>query len=128
MIFRLKTSKQTENIINEIKNKFAITPNILLRLAISLSLKSKKENKEFIQHEALKFDNSGIEFQRHTLTGDNEALYKIIMEQYCSESLTDEEFFPLHFKYHLEKGINILKSEIEFASNLEMFIKNLSNL
>lgn len=128
MIFRLKTSKNTENIINEIKNKFFITPNILLRIAVSLSLKNSKETKLFIKKESLKFDNSGIEFQRHTLTGDNEIFYKILMEQFCGESLNDEEFFPLHFKYHLENGIKLLKSEIEFAPNFETFLKNLSSL
>lgn len=128
MIFRLKTSKNTENIINDIKNKFFITPNILLRIAVSLSLKNKKETKEFIKEETSKFDSSGIEFQRHTLVGDNEMFYKIMMEQFCEESLNDEEFFPIHFKYHLENGVKLLKSEVEFAPNFETFLKNLSNL
>lgn len=128
MIFRLKTSKSTENIINDMKNKFFITPNILLRIAVSLSLKNKKETKVFIKEEVSKLDSSGIEFQRHTLIGDNEIFYKIMMEQFCEESLSDEEFFPIHFKYHLENGIKLLKSEIEFAPNFEIFLKNLSNL
>lgn len=127
MIFRLKSSKQTENIISEIKNKFHITPNILLRLAVSFSLNKKKENKEFIKKKIATFDNAGLEFQRHTLTGDNEIFYKVMMEQYCDENLTDEEFFPDHFKYHMETGITLLKSEIEFASNIETFLKNISN-
>jgi len=128
MIFRLKTSKKTENMFMEIKNKLGITPNILCRIAVSLSLKKEKLTKQEIKKIYKKIDHQGIEFQRHTLVGENEVFYKVLMENYCNDHLTDKEFFPIHFKYHLETGMDNLKSEIEIASNLDSFVKNLINL
>lgn len=128
MIFRLKTSKETENMFIDMKKKIGITPNILSRLAVSISLRDDILTKEEIERKYKLIDNQGIEFQRHTLIGENEIFYKVLMENYCNEHLTEEEFFPMHFKYHLENGMNALKSEIEIASNLESFVKNLINL
>ncbi len=125
MIFRLKTSKETEEILLDMKNKHNLTPNILSRLAVALSLREEPLTKEYIEMMAKKTENNGIEFQRHTLTGENEVLYKVLMENYCQSHLTDEEFFPLHFKFHLENGIKKLRSETEISNSLENLIKNL---
>ena len=125
MIFRLKTSKETEEILLDMKNKHNLTPNVLSRLAVAISLKEEPLTKYYIWIRWKKIENTGIEFQRHTLTGENEVLYKVLMENYCQKHLTDEEFFPSHFKFHLENGIKKLKSETEISNNLENLIKNL---
>ena len=125
MIFRLRTFKETEELLAELKSKHTLTPNIISRLAVGISLKQEPVTKEHIESTTKKIDNSGLEFQRHTLTGENEIFYKVLMENYCKTHLTDEEFFPVHFKFHLENGIKELKSNMEMCNNLENLIKEL---
>jgi hypothetical protein len=50
------------------------------------------------------------------------------MENYCNEHLTDSEFFPSHFKFHLERGVKLLKSEVEISNGVEGLIKQLLNV
>ncbi len=130
MNYRLRTSKDTEKILLELKTKLStiITPNILSRLAIGLSLRLDNMSKKKIEKILKKYDSNGLEFQRPTLTGENEIAFKVLMEQYCGEHLTDSEFFPKHFKFHLERGIFLLRSEMNISSNFEIFITNLMNL
>lgn len=125
MIHKLKISSKSEEILSEIKTKFSITPNILSRIAVSLSLKKSRVTNSEIKKEVIKIDSQGLEFQRYTLTGENEIYYKIMMEQFCQSNLKDDEFFPYHFKFHLERGLPLLKSEIQIAPSLEVFLKNL---
>lgn len=130
MNYRLKTSKNAEEILLELKNKLGttITPNILSRLAVGLSLRLENMSKVEIEKKLKDYDTNGLEFQRPILTGENEIAFKVLMEQYCSSHLTDNEFFPKHFKFHLERGISLLKSEMELASNIETFVNSLMNL
>lgn len=128
MIYKVKTSKKTENILNEIKSKFSITPNILLRISVGLSLKKSFFTKAEINEKYKNYDNQGLEFNRNVLIGENEFFYKVLMEEYCNSKLKDDEFFPCHFKFHLENGVSLLKSEIEISPTLEVFLKNLMNI
>ena len=92
---------------------------------MSLSIKEKGILKNEIERISKKLNSSGLEFQRTTLTGDNDVIYKVLMENYCGEYLSDDEFFPIHFKFHLERGIKMLKSEVEMAGNLENVVKKM---
>ena len=49
MIFRLKTSKETEEILLDMKNKHNLTPNVLSRLAVAISLKEETLTKDYIE-------------------------------------------------------------------------------
>lgn len=128
MIFRLKTSEKAEKVFLEIKNKLGVTPNIASRLSIAFSMRQERVTKEEIENKVKIIDSNGLEFQRHTLLGENEVYYKVLMESYCNEHLMDSEFFPIHYKYHLENGLDELKAEADIAANLDSFIKNLINL
>ncbi len=55
MNYRLKTSKRAQEILTSLKSSTHITPNVLCRYAICLSLKVD-DNLDF------DFDNSGLEF------------------------------------------------------------------
>jgi len=119
--FRLKTSKATMDILLDLKNKTNITPNILARLAIALSLKNQNPLED-IAH-----DSMGLEFSRAVLTGKYDLLFKALIIRYEGRELTDEEYFPKYIKLHLERGAKMLMNEYKYAGNYEKFIINLAN-
>ncbi|BES64346.1 hypothetical protein SANA_07850 [Gottschalkiaceae bacterium SANA] len=121
MQFRLRTSGKAQELLLELKNATKITPNILSRYAIALSVKQQKPLEE------LEYDVSGLEFNRHVLTGNFDATFKSLISQREERELTDEEYFPHYIKLHLERGIRMLKAEYDYAGNTEKFLINLMN-
>lgn len=124
MNFRLRTSKKTMEILKDLQAKTNLTPNVLGRLAISCSLLNDEVNINDIPEE----DTNGIEFNRHTLTGDYDLLFKALVSQYCGKHLTDEEYFPTYLKKHLDRGSELLKAEYKYTGNYEKFIINLAKI
>lgn len=123
MQFRLRTSGKTANIIKELQGKTNITPNILARLSISISLLDPG------QIDPTPLENPvGLEFNRHTLTGSYDVIYKVLISQHAGRYLTDEEYFPVYFNRHLERGVSKLKNEFDYAGNTEKFLVALSEL
>ncbi|AZR72163.1 DNA sulfur modification protein DndE [Anoxybacter fermentans] len=122
MIFKLKTSKETMEILKDLQAKTNLTPNVLSRLAISCSLLDNTPVDEF------ESDNNGLEFNRHTLTGDYDLVFKVLISQHCNRHLTDEEYFPTYIKKHLDRGAKILKAEYQYTGNYEKFLIHLTKL
>jgi len=121
MIFKIKTSKKVQDLLLDLKSRTNITPNILARYAISMSLKNPNKLDKF------DFDSHGLELNRQVLTGQYDCVYKALIEQYEGKELSDEEYFPTYIKAHLERGIKSLKAEYEFAGNAEKFILAVAN-
>lgn len=122
MQYRLKTSLKAMQILKDLQARTYLTPNVLARLAIGLSL---RDSTTPTQQSA---DSLGLEFNRPTLTGDHEVLYKVLMCQHAKKNLSDDEFFPYHVRMHLERGVRMLIDEYLFAGNFEKLIINLSEL
>ncbi|MGR9049735.1 DNA sulfur modification protein DndE [Halobacillus faecis] len=122
MNFRLKTSSKTADTLKSLQSTTKLTPNVLSRLAVSLSLKINEEPDTEVE------DSSGIEFNRNTLTGEYDYVYKALITQYSQREISDEEFFPKLFNAHLERGITILENEYKHAGNAEKFYHNLMKI
>jgi DNA sulfur modification protein DndE len=119
MNFRLKTSKYVEESLKQLHTTTNLTPNVLARIAVALSLRIP----EPVSNE--KIDSGGLEFNRNTLTGEYDFLFKTLVAQHCQREITDEEFFPGMFNAHLERGIRYLLNEYRHAGNYEKLIRNL---
>ncbi len=122
MYFRMRTSKETMDILKELQDITHITPNILARFAISLSLRDSTPVEERDRN------THGLEFHRHILTGNHDLLYKCLISQHCGRYLSDEEYFPTYIKRHLDRGAPELKNIYEYSRNSEKFIVNLSKI
>ncbi len=123
MIFRLKTSQEADLILKQIKKQTSFSNNIAARLAIALSLKGSKISKEEIEGTYEKLESNGFDFPRHVLLGENEIIYKCLMEEFVQSNLSDAEFFPVHTKFHFERGIKLLELEMKSARTAERLIK-----
>ena len=102
MIFRLRTSKQTQEIFEELERRTSYKPYTLVKHAIAWSLKNAESVADF------KSDSDGLDLNRQTITGDNESYFKAIIELIEGKHLSEEEFFPHYIKAHIDRGSKIL--------------------
>ena len=65
MVFKIRTSKRTQELFEAIEASENLQPYTLSKLAISLSLKSNEPMTE----NDFKTDNNGLELNRQTITG-----------------------------------------------------------
>jgi len=118
MNFRLKTSKNTGDILNSLHNSTNLTWNVLSRIAIALSLKDPTQPPKVE-------DKTGVDIHRNALTGEHDYLFKAIIRQHNQSNISDEKYFPDLFNAHLERGIILLDNEYKHAGNYEKLLLNL---
>ncbi len=66
MIFKLKTSKNTMHIFEEIGGVIHLQPFVLSKIAIALSIRDQNE----LNESDFATDNDGLELNRQTITGE----------------------------------------------------------
>ena len=122
MGFRLKTSKKTKDLFEEIGSSSNLKPFALSKIAIALSLKDSKSIDLFDET-----DTNGLELQRSTVTGEFDNVYKSLMEVNLNKHLTDDEYYPLYTKKHIDKGAEILQNLYKYSGgNLEKFLRTIT--
>lgn len=122
MGFRLKTSKKTKDIFEEIGSSSNLKPFALSKIAIALSLKDS--NSIDLYNET---DTNGLELQRSTVTGEFDNVYKSLMEVNLNKHLTDDEYYPLYTKKHIDKGAEILQNLYKYSGgNLEKLLRTIT--
>lgn len=120
MNFTLKTSKYAAETLKQLQASTNITPNILIRYAVSLSLKNPEpvvaSNKEA---------TDGLVLNRSTVTGEYDYIFHALIAQHSKREISDEEYFPGLFNAHLERGIRLLNGEYRTSNSKEEFFKKL---
>ena len=111
MIFKIRTSKRTMELFEEISASEKLQPFALSKLAISLSLKSD----EPLSEADFQTDNLGLELNRQTITGEYDLLYKCLIEMYENCHIDDDEYFQKYLKAHLDRGAKLLHSEFKYS-------------
>ena len=113
MIFKLKTSKKSMEIFEQIGQRTNLQPFSLSKIAIALSIAS---NIPLID-EDFKTNNDGLELNRQTITGDHDVLFKSLIISELKKPISDEEYFPKYLKAHLDRGAILLDSEFKYSRN-----------
>lgn len=116
MIFRLKTSRRTQEIFEELESRTNYMPYTLVKHAIAWSL---KENTSVADY---KSDSDGLDLNRQTITGDNEVLFKVLIEQVEGRYLLEEEFFPKYVKAHIDRGSELLLDMYNHAGTIDRYV------
>lgn len=116
MIFRLKTSKRTQEIFEELERRTNYKPYTLVKHAIAWSLLEKTSVSNF------KSDSDGLDLNRQTITGDNEAFFKAVIEIVEGRHLSEEEFFPQYVKAHIDRGSKLLLDMYNHAGTVDRYI------
>lgn len=116
MIFRLKTSKQTQEILEELERRTNYKPYTLVKHAIAWSVAEKTSVENFIS------DSNGLDLNRQTITGDNEDYFKAMFELIEGRLLDEEEFFPKYVKAHIDRGSKLLLDMYNHAGSVDKYV------
>lgn len=111
MVFKLRTSKDTMRIFEELGASIHLQPFALCKIALALSLKDKE-----LEDESFKSDNEGLELNRQTITGEYDDLIKALVISHLGVMLSDEEYFPKYLKAHIDRGARILYTEFRYSN------------
>ena len=104
---KLKLSKDTSDKLIMLTSRLSFKSRyVICRLAIGRSLKEGKSVRNYQVS-----DSDGLEFNRSTLTGDHDMLFKALVIQLEQKRMTDEEYFSSYLRKHIEKGITLLYKE-----------------
>ncbi|RXI51905.1 DUF1832 domain-containing protein [Clostridium tetani] len=121
MGFRLKTSKKTKNIFEEIGKSSNLKPFALSKIAVSMSLNEQKSIDEYENN-----DTNGLELQRATVTGEFDSMFKALIEKNLKRHINDDEYYPHYMKLHMDRGAELLYNKYKYAGgSLEKFLNNL---
>ena len=121
MGFRLKTSKKTKEIFEEIGASSNLKPFALSKIAVSMSLNHDTPIEEYINN-----DTNGLELQRSTVTGEFDSIFKALIEMKLGRHISDDEYYPHFMKLHMDRGAELLLNKYKYSGgNLEKFLTRL---
>lgn len=121
MGFRLKTSKKTKEIFEEIGLSSNLKPFALSKIAVAMSLNSPESIDDYENNDA-----NGLELQRSTVTGEFDSFYKSLIEINLDRHISDDEYYPHYMKLHMDRGAEILLNNYKYSGgNLEKFLTHL---
>ena len=103
---RLKISKESSKKLEYLSKRLGLRRNVVCRLAVGRSLAVKESVESFKPK-----DSAGFEFNRYTLTGEHDYVFKALVVQHEGRRLSDNEYFSKYFRRHIERGIELLYSE-----------------
>ena len=115
---RIHTSQRCRGILANLKIKTGLTPNILSRFGICLSLKDPSvPNPE-------EFDELGTEFLPLVLFGEHEKLFLALMiDRLHRDGLDPEKYLNIMLRAHLNRGVYSLVARIHSLSAINEMIK-----
>lgn len=113
MVYKIRTSKKTMLLFEEMTACTNYAPFILSKLAISSSLKSGIP----LSNYDYKTDTLGLELNRQTITGEWDELYKALIEMFEGQHVSDDDYFQKYLKAHLDRGAKMLHSEFKYNND-----------
>ncbi len=122
MVFKLKTSKNTMKIFNEIGASIHLQPFVLSKIAIALSIRAFEE----LGESDFSTDNDGLELNRQTITGEYDELFKALIISRNNVAISDDDYFPRYLKAHLDRGAKLMSAEYKYSGS--KFYQHLANL
>lgn len=124
---RLTTSLEVEQKIIELQKLMKLsTKASVMRIALGLSLRSKTDPR--LEYPEKENDHSGATYQRITITGDYDELYRALLIEQIGQKIDENELFPELFNSHISRGINVLYDEYQLKGNYDKVVDSIFNL
>ena len=120
MQFRLKTSKRTEEIFAAIYAREHLQPFALSKISISLAI-----NDGYQSDDKIETDTNGLDLNRQTITGENDSLFKALIEMNESRHIYEDEYFPGVVKQYIDYGATLLEQEYKYGHDFYTHLVNL---
>lgn len=120
MQFRLKTSKKTQEIYEGLYVREHLQPFALAKISIALAL-----NDGFSSNDNTIGDINGLDLNRQTITGENDALFKALIEMNEQRHIYEDEYFPNVVKQYIDYGAVLLEQEYRYGHDFYAYLVNL---
>ena len=120
MQFRLRTSKQTEEIYAAIYAREYLQPFALVKISIALAL-----HDGYKAQDNATGDMNGLDLNRQTIMGENEALFKALIELNEGRYIEEEDYFPMVVKQYIDHGAMLLEQEYKYGHDFYSHLVNL---
>lgn len=114
MQFRLRTSKRTEEIFNTISQRDHLQPFALVKISIALALNAGFNASNTSYND----DSDGLDLNRQTITGDNDLLFKAMIDLNEGYYIEEEEYFPSIIKQYIDYGAVLLEQEMKYSRDI----------
>ena len=121
MSTKLKLSKQSSSLLEHLSIKLGLRRNVVCRLAIGKSLSVRTSLALFELR-----DNLGYEFNRYTLTGDMDNVFKALIIQHEGKKISDNQYFSNYLRKHIERGVSLLNSDYSKVNSPIEFLVGLA--
>lgn len=118
---RLTTSLDVEKKIIELQKLLKLsTKASVMRIAIGLSLRVKEDPRDIYNEK--NNDHAGATYQRITITGDYDELYRVLLIEQLNKTINDSELYPELLNSHISRGINLLYDEYQLRGNYDKIL------
>jgi DNA sulfur modification protein DndE len=116
------SNAKTTSYFPSLKGRTGLTPNILCRMAICLSIADPA-----IPNTKLD-DEKGQEFSRYTLLGEWDAFFMALLrERLIHDGLDPEKDLLTQFKAHVNRGISMLFSRVKSLDDIYELVASAQN-
>lgn len=111
MADKLKISKAAAERLNFLSTRLNLKRNVICRIAISISLAE-----ETPVTTSLETDTEGYEFNKSTLYGPDELIFRSI-GSYVQGEPAGPDFFNIVIRNHLERGLELMEARYEAVNS-----------
>ena len=111
---RVRFSKEADNWLRVLKSRTGITPNVLCRIGLCMSLEEAGAPPP-----GRHLEDSAREINRFTLLGEHDALFVALLRQRCDNDA--EQFVGTlddAFRAHVHRGVLLLASRLRHLTDL----------
>ncbi len=119
MADKLKLSKNSSEYLNFLSTRLDFKRNIVCRMALCVSLNVREP-----VHRYMESDTDGYEFNKSTIIGPDETLFKAL-SSYVQNEPSDSDFFNIIVRNHIERGLKILYDDYQTINSPVEFMVSL---
>ena len=118
-IIKIFLSSDNTQKVRTLKGRTGLTPNVLCRFALTLSLRDPGIP------DPSAYPNDGMEFNRYTLMGSHEVLLLALVRQRClQDGLNPDANLAEQLRAHINRGVGILYPRLRSLSGLGEIVSN----
>jgi DNA sulfur modification protein DndE len=113
---RFRFSKEADNRLRLVKSRTGVTPNLICRIAVCLSLEEPGVP------DASKYpEDSDREINRYTLLGEYDETFVALLRQRAKrDGLLEEVSLSSFFHAHMHRGIELLSARVKSLADLHL--------
>lgn len=120
---RIRVSSKTKNLLLSLQQRTGLTPNILARFALCMSIKERSVPNIEV------YDEMGMEFAPNVLYGEHEQIYLALMLSRLKKDRLDPELYLNKMtRAHMNRGVPTLAARINDLSDFYELVREERNV